>query len=422
MNSRYGAAPTNTPPKPTSIPLTRFRPSAKTLRLSSVPSPSVSSKIRMRSLPFALRRANRVGVRLGDPEPAAVVDRERDRPDDVGLGGRELHGEALRQRHRLGRFDAREPGMDDRIHRRHQRHVRRGELVRKERLGVVEAEAIEVDVRPRVFLDVGRGRRAGLLVDDADEDVPAGVGPQIDDRRTQARAVGAADRVDDLLIVGQHQLDARALECAARDQEAGVRLRHPERRRRQRPLSARCPSRRCSPSRCPTDRGSTLLLSAPPSGRPSPLTRSNASPVAVQLSSVPVSKSRFSARPPASGVVPFGRRPRVGDFEPAFHAGGAVPGQRTEIGVGRGGLERDVRGRALVEDLRALDLALVERDVVHHQLAVDDGDADGLAGAGPQRRDCGCRRSRRRCRGSRAWTTRGGIRDPAGRRPRAADA
>ena len=44
-----------------------------------------------------------------------------------------------------------------------------------------------------------------------------------------------------------------------------------------------------------------------------------------------------------------------------------------------------VRG-ALVENLRALDVEPLERDVVHHQLAVDDGDADRLARAGPERR------------------------------------
>src|SRR5829696_10288554 len=48
----------------------------------------------------------------------------------------------------------------------------------------------------------------------------------------------------------------------------------------------------------------TLLRSAPPSGRPSPLTTWKASPEADQLSSVPDSKSRSSARPPTSGGVP----------------------------------------------------------------------------------------------------------------------
>ena len=51
MNSRFGVAQTQTPPKPSSMPV-RFVPlSQKTVRRSNRPSPSVSSKIRMRSLP-----------------------------------------------------------------------------------------------------------------------------------------------------------------------------------------------------------------------------------------------------------------------------------------------------------------------------------------------------------------------------------
>ena len=42
--------------------------------------------------------ADRVRIRLGDPEPAAVVDRERDRLDDVGLAGEERDLEARRAR------------------------------------------------------------------------------------------------------------------------------------------------------------------------------------------------------------------------------------------------------------------------------------------------------------------------------------
>jgi hypothetical protein len=61
-----------------------------------------------------------------------------------------------------------------------------------------------------------------------------------------------------------------------------------------------------------------------------------------------------------------------------------MSGERTEVGVRRGGFERDVGGGALVEDLRASHLPLVEGDVVDHQLDIDDRDPDGLAGAGPQ--------------------------------------
>ena len=45
MESVNGAAPTHTPPNPTSMPLARFSPSKNTVRLSNLPSPFVSSKI-----------------------------------------------------------------------------------------------------------------------------------------------------------------------------------------------------------------------------------------------------------------------------------------------------------------------------------------------------------------------------------------
>ncbi len=54
-----GAAPTQTPPKPTSIPLTRLSLSAKTFFESNLPSPLVSSKIKMRSC--ALSSGRRMG-------------------------------------------------------------------------------------------------------------------------------------------------------------------------------------------------------------------------------------------------------------------------------------------------------------------------------------------------------------------------
>ena len=168
----------------------------------------------------------------------------------------------------------------------------------------------------------------------------------------------AGDRVDRFLVVGGHDLDARALECAARHQEAGIGLRHLEGRRRQRALSRAAARRRCSPSRCRSGRGRRWLLSAPPSGRPSPWTTWNASPVAVQLSSVPDSKSRFER--PAVGLGRRARRDgrrRVGDLEASLHAGGAMPGQRAEVGIAALRLERDAGGRALVEDLRALHVA-----------------------------------------------------------------
>src|SRR5436190_1367504 len=111
MNMRYGAAPTQTPPKPTSRPLTRFSPSMKTVRLSKWPSPSVSSKIRMRSLPcpsgwrgqlLARRRPRRqVGLLGMEPEvvevevpPVAGVAIDQTDEDLFSLVGLQIDGDA----------------------------------------------------------------------------------------------------------------------------------------------------------------------------------------------------------------------------------------------------------------------------------------------------------------------------------------
>ena len=60
--------------------------------------------------------------------------------------------------------------------------------------------------------------------------------------------------------------------------------------------------------------------------------------------------------------------------------------QRTEVGIAALRLERDARRRPAVEDSLAPDVELLEHDVVHHQLAVDHGDANVLAGTCPQGR------------------------------------
>ena len=100
MKRRCGAAPTQTPPKPTSRPLTRFRWSANTLRRVE-PAVAVGVLEDEDAVPgLVVGDATRVGVGLGDPEPAAVVDRHRDRLDDVGLAGEERDLEPRRDRHR----------------------------------------------------------------------------------------------------------------------------------------------------------------------------------------------------------------------------------------------------------------------------------------------------------------------------------
>ena len=69
-----------------------------------------------------------------------------------------------------------------------------------------------------ILFEVGRRRRAGLLVDEPDEDVLADVRLQIDDDRPQPCVVGAGDREDDVcLVVGRHELSTRVLVNAPPD-------------------------------------------------------------------------------------------------------------------------------------------------------------------------------------------------------------
>ena len=84
-----GELATQTPPWPTAMPEGMFSPSAKTVTLSTLPSPSVSS----RTLIAIASRAGgvpRIFEALGDPDAAPLVERHGDRVDDVGLGGDQL--------------------------------------------------------------------------------------------------------------------------------------------------------------------------------------------------------------------------------------------------------------------------------------------------------------------------------------------
>ena len=84
-------------------------------------------------LALLLGRADRIGVRFGDPEAAAIVERERNRPHDVRLGRRELHREALRNGHGLCRRFPRQAGVLHRVHRRQHVHVLGNCFIREER-------------------------------------------------------------------------------------------------------------------------------------------------------------------------------------------------------------------------------------------------------------------------------------------------
>ena len=106
-----------------------------------------------------------IGIRFGDPQPAAVVDRHGDRLHDVGLAGKGRDREAFGQRHRLGGIVGSQPGEFEQVGR-----VPRARLG-KLRFGLIEPEIVEVDVSPAV----------GTGVDQADEDLFASDVGQIDD-------------------------------------------------------------------------------------------------------------------------------------------------------------------------------------------------------------------------------------------------
>ena len=72
-------------------------------------------------LALAFRRAHGIRVAFGNPQPAAVVEREGNRPHDVRLGCGELDGEALRHGHGAAAASGRQARVRDRIHRRHRR-------------------------------------------------------------------------------------------------------------------------------------------------------------------------------------------------------------------------------------------------------------------------------------------------------------
>ena len=84
-----GRVGTHTPPCPTAMPEGMFSPSAKTVNLSARPSPSVSSSTftRSRPGPAGLRGYSRLSVIQILP---ALVERHRDRVDDVRLAGDQL--------------------------------------------------------------------------------------------------------------------------------------------------------------------------------------------------------------------------------------------------------------------------------------------------------------------------------------------
>ena len=95
----------------------------------------------------------------------------------------------------------------------------------------------------------------------------------------------------------------------------------------------------------------------------------------------------------------------VADVEPAFHTGQPVAGHRTEVGVLCSALNVMLVVAPLSRICALFRPQFLERDVVHHQLAVGDGRSARSRRCAPTASGCGHRRSRRRGRGSRpSWT------------------
>ena len=261
----------------------------------------------------------------------------------------------------------------------------------KNGLRVVEAEVIEVDVRPGTLFQIGRNRLSRLVVHQPNHDVAADEGLEVDDDRAQRRVVGTGDGEDDLRVrvvtlTGdrrEEHVDARARERAAGDEKARIRLGHTEGYGRQRALS----DASTGVAAHPVSAGlATFLVGSLPGNdvalhereriaRRGPVVHGAALEIEIQHASVG-----------HCGNALRGHARLVGDVDAALHARQPMAGNRAVIDVALGCREGDVGPRRFVEDLRALDVQGLERDVVDHQLAVDDGDPHRLARARPQRR------------------------------------
>ena len=86
---------TQTPPWPTAIPDGILSPCREDGEPSALPSPSVSSITLIRSRPGPAASRG-IFEALGDPDPAALVERHGHRIDDVGLGGDHFDRKARR--------------------------------------------------------------------------------------------------------------------------------------------------------------------------------------------------------------------------------------------------------------------------------------------------------------------------------------
>ncbi len=134
----------------------------------------------------------RVGIRLGDPDPAPVVDCHRDRLNDVGLAGKEGHLEAGWDGHRPRGLLGTEPGVFVDVERRGPSPWR------DDRPRLVQPEVVEVDVAPT----------HRLLVHQPDHDLPAEVVRQIGDDAFHVLIIVSRGTKDDLSRVLANELHA----------------------------------------------------------------------------------------------------------------------------------------------------------------------------------------------------------------------
>ncbi len=147
---------------------------------------------------LCLRHSPRVGVGLGDPEAASIVDRHCDRLNDVGLAGEEGYFEARRHGHCASCVFGAQSGVGVGIGRIGPPAWRHGWL------GVVEAEVVEVDVAPAVAVGI----------DKPDHDVLAQVGRQVDHDTFQIFVIVAGGLEDDLTGIAADEARRRSWDAS----------------------------------------------------------------------------------------------------------------------------------------------------------------------------------------------------------------
>ena len=141
---------------------------------------------------LAIGDAPRVRVGLGDPDTASVVDRHRDRLDDVGLAGEERDLEAGWNGHRPCRLPGREPGVGVSVERRGAPPPRHG------RRHIVQPEIVEIDVPPALARSIHQ----------PDHNVPAHLLREVHHHAFEVLAIVPRHPKDDLARIVPEELNA----------------------------------------------------------------------------------------------------------------------------------------------------------------------------------------------------------------------